>query len=107
MHIRQSGHVRLWKYRVAAAKRKDFIRHYRADGSWVRLFEQAAGYLGTQLWADDADGETFYTADHWRDLAAFENFLRNFREQYEKLDAELDTLTLSETCLGAGNGISR
>lgn len=105
--MQQSGHVRLWKYRVTAEMQEKFVGHYHMDGTWAHLFRQARGYLGTQLWRDSVDSEIFYTADHWLDQAAFDEFLGKFRSQYEKLDAEFADLTVTESFLGAGNHLRR
>lgn len=97
------GHVRLWKYRVADEHGDAFIRHYSTNGSWAKLFREAGGYVGTQLWQDENDTAVFYTADYWHDRQAFEDFNANYRERYEQLDRELEFLTLEESFLGAGN----
>jgi len=98
-------HRRLWRYRVAAGQRDAFVFHYGSDGTWVQLFYAAAGYLGTQLWADATDTGVFYTQDCWRSETDFRHFMEVHRDAYERLDAQLEHLTLEETFLGAMNSV--
>lgn len=103
--MEQSGHVRLWRYRVPPEHRGEFVRHYRAEGTWVQLFRRASGYLGTQLWVDQGDPGIYFTADHWETKAAFDAFGEEFRAEYERLDAEYEGLTSAEEFLGAGDAV--
>lgn len=101
--MKQSGHVRLWKYRIRPERRADFLRHYQPDGSWAKLFRLSPGYLGTQLWRDADDHDVYYTADHWVNQQAFDDFMVEHRQPYQRCDRECENLTLDETFLSAGN----
>lgn len=98
-------HVRVWRYRVPADRRKEFVHHYATDGTWTRLFQQAGGYLGTTLWQDASDPGTWYTQDRWRSEDDFENFNRAFGRVYAELDRQLDGIASEEILVGAMNRV--
>jgi heme-degrading monooxygenase HmoA len=84
----------------APDKIRDFVAAYKADGDWAQLFRLAAGYKGTELlWSTDC-GDRFVTIDRWDCADDFARFQEEFGEQYRTLDAQFETLTLSEKKLG-------
>ena len=99
-------HLRIWRYRVEDAQRTEFIRHYSAEGSWVQMFRQSAGYLGTRLWQDTVDANVFYTLDRWRREEDFALFQQIHSQAYREMDKQLEGLTAEETFLGACNEIA-
>ncbi|MGH8029930.1 MAG: antibiotic biosynthesis monooxygenase family protein [Arenimonas sp.] len=92
--------VRVWRYRVEAQHRVVFEQRYGSDGDWVRLFRQAGGFTGTQLWRDPLDPAIYLTLDHWRSASDFHGFLTRFGSQYAALDRICDALTSEEIDLG-------
>lgn len=92
--------VRIWRYRVDAAKRAEFERRYSSDGDWAQLFRLAEGYLGTQLLRDPLEAGVYVTLDRWRSAADFQAFLARFGAQYAALDRACDALTSEEIDLG-------
>ena len=90
----------LWEYEVPAEAESEFIRHYAADGAWVRLFRRASGYLGTQLYRDRQRAGRYFTVDHWLDEAAYREFRRSFAAEFEALDRTCAGLTRREAHLG-------
>jgi heme-degrading monooxygenase HmoA len=93
-------YVYVWEYQVHATAAAEFIRHYGADGTWVALFRQADGYLGTELLRDRDAPNRFMTIDRWRDEAAFASFRGQFAEPFEALDRRCAALTAMETPRG-------
>ena len=94
-------HAVAWRYRVAPQCHADFEALYGPDGGWARLFRRSVDYLGTSLYRDTADVDTYLTIDRWRSRDAYEAFLRDERADYAALDARGDALTIEETRLGA------
>jgi len=93
-------YVLIWRYRVHPGQEGAFREHYTPAGSWARLFENAPGYLGTEL-LECTDGGDFVTIDRWVSEAAHRGFLDAYGEAYRALDEECEALTESETFLGA------
>lgn len=96
-----SEHIRIWRYRVPAGERKNFVHHYSTEGTWTQLFQRAAGYLGTTLWQDTKDESLWYTQDHWRSEADFMKFEKEFGAVYAQLDQQLDGIATEETFIAA------
>ena len=90
----------VWEYEVPAEAEPEFVRHYAADGAWVRLFRRAPGYLGTQLYRDRRRAGRYFTVDHWRDEAAYREFRRAFAAEFEALDRTCAGFTRREAHLG-------
>ena len=92
--------VRVWRYRVPAATRVEFVRRYADDGDWARLFARADGYLGTQLLQATGDDSTWLTLDRWRDEADWLAFRARHGDDYAVLDRTCEGLTSEEQDLG-------
>jgi heme-degrading monooxygenase HmoA len=93
------SHVRLWQFEVAAEQEARFVIAYGPNGDWARLFATAPGFIRTELWRN-GDG-IYLTADHWEAFEHFEQFQASHGEEYRRLDAKLEGVTLAETFLGA------
>ena len=98
-----SEHVRLWRYRVNPERRQEFVHHYATDGTWTQLFQRANGYLGTTLWQDAGDEDTWYTQDRWHSREDFEKFNAEFGRVYAELDRQLEGIAAEETLVAAMN----
>jgi len=92
--------VYIWTYRVSLQRADEFRRLYGPEGAWVRLFRQAPGYLGTELYRDRDDGDRYLSIDRWESEEAFRDFRSRFAEEFERLDSDGEQLTLEETPLG-------
>lgn len=93
------SHLRLWRFEVAAEQEDRFVRAYRSDGDWARLFATAPGFVRTELWRD-GDG-IYVTADYWKSVTDFEGFQASLGDEYRRLDAALEGVAGIETFLGA------
>jgi len=92
--------VIVWSFRVPAARRTEFERHYGPHGSWAALFQRGAGHLGTDLLRDREDGGRFVTIDRWETAEAWRAFRERFANEYEALDRRCEGLASEETRLG-------
>jgi heme-degrading monooxygenase HmoA len=91
----------IWTYRVRQERLCDFERYYRSDGVWAQLFRNAAAYRGTVLLHDSEDPLRFATIDRWESLAGCEEFLKQHRAEYERIDAVCAAFTTEETRVGS------
>ncbi len=94
------GFASVWEFSVKASRQAEFESLYGPDGSWARLFRQAQGYLGTELWHDRADSLRYFTIDRWASMDAWTEFRTRFAADYERLDRECEGLTAREAALG-------
>src|SRR4051794_11553065 len=90
----------VWEFLVTAAHQQEFERRYGADGEWVALFRQHAGYIDTRLFQDRADPLRYVTIDRWDDIEAYRAFRVESAALYEALDAACAGLTVDEVSLG-------
>jgi quinol monooxygenase YgiN len=95
-----AGYATVWEFRVRSERREEFERHYGLQGSWVDLFRQAAGYLGTELLRDRADPLRYLTIDRWTGADAYRAFRTEFARPYAILDAACEGLTTQEIAIG-------
>jgi heme-degrading monooxygenase HmoA len=94
------GFTTLWTFTVPPDRRAEFEFHYGPEGTWVRLFRRAPGYLGSELLRDRADAQRYVTVDRWESREAWQAFRRQFAADYERLDREFEALTTAESPLG-------
>ena len=89
----------VWRYEVHDESRADFEATYGPRGEWARLFAQAEGFRGTELFR--AEDGSYLTLDVWRSQADFDAFMADHREAYEALDRSTENWTSCEHRLGA------
>jgi heme-degrading monooxygenase HmoA len=93
-------YITIWEYCVAPERAAAFIEAYGPAGAWARLFRQASGYRGTELYRDRGDSARFVTIDFWLSVGDYEAFRTRFAEEYDALDHACETLTSAERPLG-------
>jgi heme-degrading monooxygenase HmoA len=94
--VKAKQHAIVWRYTVAEEHRVAFELAYGPRGAWVALFATAGGYGGTELIRGEQAGE-YLTVDRWQSRAHYDAFRREHAIDYERLDAEFDALTESES----------
>jgi len=87
------------EYEVQPGMQAAFERLHGAEGAWAALFREHAGYVGTELLRGDRTG-VYLSIDRWQSEAQYDAFLAGAREQYERIDALGDALTLDERRIG-------
>ena len=90
----------MWSYDVKLTQVKAFERAYGPDGDWVRLFQRATGYAGTELRRETDRSAHYLTIDRWASRADYQRFRDTFRTEYARLDARCGALTDSEKKVG-------
>ena len=92
--------VIIWEYRVRNDHVSEFERIYSANGLWKELFQQAEGYLGTELLTDTNNPYRYITIDRWDSPQAYETFLSQWKAEYASLDTQCEGLTENEFLVG-------
>ena len=100
-------YVVIWEYQVRAECLAEFEETYSAGGAWARLFQNSAGFLGTELLRDETDPHRYVTIDRWRSSQDYESFLQQLQTEYDALDRQCEDLTNQETLLGKWETVSR
>ena len=93
--------VILWQFDVAEDKVAAFEDAYGPKGSWAALFAHSSEYHGTELLKDAYVPGRYLTIDRWDSEAAFRTFRAQHDSEYEALDRACDSLTSSESRIGA------
>jgi heme-degrading monooxygenase HmoA len=91
----------LWQFDTTEERAAEFAEAYGPSGPWVRFFELAEGYLGTELFRRAVLPPCFLTLDRWATRAAYEAFRRERAAEYTALDAACEGLTVRERFLDA------
>lgn len=92
--------VLVWEFEVRPDRVGEFERAYGPHGEWVTLFQDGAGYLGTEFLRDEARPHTYLTLDRWESVAAYDAFRAARAAAYAAIDARCEGLTVSERRLG-------
>ena len=95
-----AGFEALWEFSIRESKRAEFESCYGPAGDWAQLFNQAPGFIGTELLRDRADSLRYVTIDRWASIEDWRAFRARFADQYERLDRASETLTVREAPLG-------
>ena len=90
----------VWEFVVKPRAVPRFRKLYGAAGVWAALFRRHPGYAGTRLLQDTASRQRFLTIDSWESRSQFDRMRRAAREEYGRLDAACEGLTVSERPLG-------
>lgn len=91
----------VWEFRVPQGKEAEFERHYGPEGTWVQLFRKAPEFIRTELLRDPDLRGRYLTVDCWTDAGAYDRFKQTFAAEYKTIDQQMESLTRSETKLGA------
>ncbi|MDH4133097.1 MAG: antibiotic biosynthesis monooxygenase [Gemmatimonadota bacterium] len=93
-------YITIWEFTVPADRAEAFIEAYGPVGTWARLFRQASGYRGTELYRDRENPDRFVTIDFWLSIDDYRAFRSRFADQYAALDQTCASLTDAERPLG-------
>lgn len=96
-------YVIIWEYRAKEGRESAFEQIYGPAGEWIGLFQHGDGYLGTDLLRDTDTPRRYVTIDRWVSSTAYEAFRRQWKSDYEALDARCEPLTEHEALLGTFN----
>lgn len=96
-----SGYAYVWEFQVPSVAQPEFERHYGADGSWVKLFRHAKGYIDTLCLHDRTRPDRYLTVDRWQSEDDYLAFLAEYSLQYDQLDDECARLTVEEHFVGS------
>jgi len=95
-----TAYAYVWEFEVRPERAAEFEHHYGPDGSWVRLFRTAPGYVDTVLLRDRIHPSRFVTIDRWESERACQDFRAAQDAAFASLDARCAALTIAERELG-------
>ena len=90
----------IWEYLVKSDYITEFEKAYNPDGTWVKLFRQASGYIQTEFHHDRADPSRYVTIDYWESQKTHKAFREQFSQQFQELDRFCEQFTKNERFLG-------
>ena len=90
----------VWEFVVKPEAVPGFQDRYGPQGAWAALFRRYPGFAGTRLLQDTASRQRFLTVDSWESESHFAEMRRAARDEYARLDAECEDLTVSEREIG-------
>ena len=93
-------YVRIWDFTAKAGAQAEFESLYGPDGEWVQLFRRSKAFLRTEFFRDRKVENRYVTVDYFVSGTAFEDFLREFQQEYEALDRRCDQVCESEREIG-------
>jgi heme-degrading monooxygenase HmoA len=102
-----AGYLIVWEFRPRAGVEQAFEDAYGPQGVWAKLFQQAEGFIRTELNRDLNDPRRYLTLDLWGSKEAFEQFQAEHTGEYKAIDKECEKLTEQETELGKFERLGR
>ncbi len=92
--------VALWEYEVKPGCEERFQKLYGEEGDWAQLFRSDKNYRETRLLRDVTRPGVYLTMDFWSSRTAYEQFMESHSDEYRRLDAAGEELTLGEKRIG-------
>jgi hypothetical protein len=106
MEAAQGAHVRICEFRARPGLEEEFERIYGPEGDWVRLFKKSRSFLRTELNCDMDTKGRYITVDYFVSRSAFDEFLKEFREEYDALDRHCARVRGFEKPVGSFTNLS-
>jgi heme-degrading monooxygenase HmoA len=94
-------YVIIWEFRPAPGREAEFEEQYGPTGAWVRLFQSASGYRGTDFLRSSSSPATYLTMDRWDSAAEYERFRHDRESEYLVIDEQCRQLTQEERHIGS------
>lgn len=91
----------VWEFRVRAGMAPKFEEIYSSNGEWAQLFRRSEEYIGTELCHDQQDRQRYTTLDFWTSRAAYEEFQKQYQDEYKTIDERCEDMTEDERKIGA------
>jgi len=95
--------IYVWEYIVRIEFLEEFKAAYGKEGEWVKFFESAPGYIGTELHQDINNSRRFITVDYWKSKQDRDEFKKANSGAFEAIDQRCEKFTESEKHLGDFN----
>jgi quinol monooxygenase YgiN len=93
-------YVAMWEFKAKPGERAEFENFYGPDGEWVQFFHRSKCFLRMEFFRDRDDENHYVTLDYFTSRAGYDDFRREFRQEYEALDRRCDGVTQSEREIG-------
>jgi heme-degrading monooxygenase HmoA len=100
-------YIRIWEFQAQAGREKEFEKIYGPEGDWVELFRKSKAFLRTEVYRDLETSGRYVTIDYFSSQAAFQSFLKEFRERYGSLDQLGETVCASEKRIGSFGNVHK
>lgn len=94
-------YIRIWELQAKPGVEEEFEKVFGPDGEWDTLFRKSKAFLGTELFRDLENAGRYVIVDHFSSQSAFQDFLKEFRGEYDALDERCERLCASDTRLGS------
>lgn len=90
-------HQVIWELKVKYKDREKFETFYDPKGEWVRFFQKASGYEGTEVLESGEGDNTFLVIDEWQSEEAFNTFIQSRKAEYALLEEKANAATRTRT----------
>jgi quinol monooxygenase YgiN len=93
-------YVVIWEFMAKPGERGEFENFYGPDGEWVQLFRRSKSFLRMEFFRDRNNENHYVTIDSFASKQGYDDFVREFRQEYEALDRRCDGVSESEREIG-------
>lgn len=85
----------IWELRVKFKDKDKFEKFYDPKGEWVRFFQKANGYGGTDVLESGEGDNTFLVIDEWESEEAFNACIENRKADFALLEEKANAASRS------------
>ena len=94
-------YVRICEYTARPEVRAEFENFYGPDGEWVQFFRRSKGFMRKEFLRDRNAENRYLSLDYFVSKSAYDDFLRDFRQEYDALDRRCDGVRDTQKEIGA------
>lgn len=94
-------YIRIWELQAKPGSEEEFEKVFGPGGEWEVLFKKSRAFLHTDIFRDLETNGRYVIVDHFSSQSGFQEFLKEFRGEYDALDKKCEGLCASDTRLGS------
>ena len=83
----------IWELKVKYKDIDKFDRFYDAKGEWVKFFNKAKGYEGTDVLESGEGDNIFLVIDEWQSEEDFNTFIQSHKADYALLEEKANAVS--------------
>lgn len=83
----------IWELKVKFKEREKFEKFYDPKGEWVKFFQKAPGYEGTEVLESGEGDNIFLVIDDWESEEAFNTYIQSRKADYALLEEKANAAT--------------
>ena len=87
----------IWELKVKFKEREKLEAFYDPKGEWVKFFNRAKGYEGTEVLESGEGDNVFLVIDQWESEEAFNEYVKSRKADFQLLEEKANAASRTRT----------